>query len=435
MKKLLALLLILAMSLSLCACGIMDLIPNKYEDYENLIDLLENGNYEAAIREIEEMSREEDGDDMLQSTEPEAVTHPEYPSGEEEDLLREYYDIVSNLEAYLEYGSISIWGGGQSYDGSEALAYCCNRLQELESIDSWLAQPDYFLNRYGEALNQDRMDILSRFSILPDVKQHQTVTITDNMGNVRTGNGDYWEYASNGDVILHEQASNIDRVSHYSYSKPFTLVYNEQGQVVQKTYTEGYSDSIVAIVTYTYDENGFMVNEHLKTNYGDWDYAYSYDDQGRVSQIHWVESTWTDTPPATIDYIYDDAGRLVQEVKTQYSRWVFSEDDNPQYYANWKDVMTYVYDDAGVLVSGTYADQIWSYEGGFYSFEEYLLHERVDQYTYTCDDQGRVIKTTIIPGDDVYVAGDKTGEVYETPNYTEKIIETFYGDYYFYAAE
>lgn len=51
MKKWLALLLVMVLMLSLCACG-----SSKYEKYADLFDLLESGNYDAAKDKIDQMA-------------------------------------------------------------------------------------------------------------------------------------------------------------------------------------------------------------------------------------------------------------------------------------------------------------------------------------------------------------------------------------------
>ena len=73
MKRVITLLLVAALSVSLCACG---LLPNaqskKYEKYQTIIDSLENGNYDNAIGIIENMAQQESGsaDSETDSTKP-----------------------------------------------------------------------------------------------------------------------------------------------------------------------------------------------------------------------------------------------------------------------------------------------------------------------------------------------------------------------------
>lgn len=67
MKRMIMLVLVAAMSLSLCACISRSA---KYEKYETIIDNLEKGNYDNAISIIENMAQQGSGDSASQSTEP-----------------------------------------------------------------------------------------------------------------------------------------------------------------------------------------------------------------------------------------------------------------------------------------------------------------------------------------------------------------------------
>lgn len=69
MKRVITLLLVAALSLSLCACSLLP--NNKYQKYETIIDNLENGNYDTAIGLIENMAQQSgEADGETDSTEP-----------------------------------------------------------------------------------------------------------------------------------------------------------------------------------------------------------------------------------------------------------------------------------------------------------------------------------------------------------------------------
>lgn len=69
MKRVITLLLVAALSLALCACGLLP--NNKYQKYETIIDNLENGNYDNAIALIENMAQQSSGSESeTDPTEP-----------------------------------------------------------------------------------------------------------------------------------------------------------------------------------------------------------------------------------------------------------------------------------------------------------------------------------------------------------------------------
>lgn len=75
MKRAIALFLVAAMSLSLCACGLLPNAQSKeYEKYQTIIDNLENGNYQNAIELIENMAQQDnnnsDTDTATEDTKP-----------------------------------------------------------------------------------------------------------------------------------------------------------------------------------------------------------------------------------------------------------------------------------------------------------------------------------------------------------------------------
>lgn len=428
MKKFIAMMLVLALALGLCACGGED----KYAKYDYIDEMLYNGDYEGAVQAIYDLYQQEqnNGGDVGGDAGNE-TTEPARPTDEERELLWEYRDIVNNLNSYVTYGSISVYVDDAWVDGFRALAYYYGRLQELDVVDKWVGT-QYFEDNFSgySDINWDRQAVLDSFTIVPDMKLYQSQTKEDNMGNVSTNTRTPWDYDENGVLIRVSSPGEyyVDRISHWSNNSDACYKeYDESGRLVKETYG---ASTVYALVTYTYDDAGHLTNQHTKTNNGEQDFAYTCDDQGRVVLISWEGN---ETNKYTIEYTYDAVGHLLRE---EYTFYYYSS-----FYEAWtvssKKIMEYVYGADGILNSGSYSEQSWNFDGDYINGKwqvtgEYITQEKVNQYSYTCDGQGRVISVTVIPGNTVRVSGDNAGEILETPNYTSATIETVYGDYYIY---
>jgi YD repeat-containing protein len=244
-------------------------------------------------------------------------------------------------------------------------------------------------------------------------------TQKDNLGNVSNNSVSSWRYNADGTISYASRENGITPFTHTDYNYGWRE-YDAQGRLVKKR--SGWSlDRIDAIVTYTYDTAGNLTKEHVKTNSGEQEYTYSYAN-GRLAKIAWQKGDRSDY---TIEYFYDAAGNLVKEEWTQF--FIPYNSGVRQEYE--KKIMEYVYAN-GKRVSGTYTMQalVLNYEG----LEQPIDVESVDQYTYTCDEQGRVLTVTVIPGNTVDMYGEGKGEVVGTPGYESKTYEYTYGNYYIY---
>lgn len=424
MKKWIALLLVLVMALSLTACG-------EKERYPEIADLLDAGDYEGAVQKIVELYQASQNGGS-QATQTPGGTQPAVPTEEERNQLYEYRTILRNLNSYLEDGSISVYDDETqiSYDGTWALEYYYNKLQNLTAVDKW-AGTDYVANNISNAdeVSWDRQAVLAAFTILKDIKLKTTVSSKDNMGNQNDPSTiGRWYYDTNGVLTEMYDGRYEDIVTAWTNSSRCYFTYDDSGRITQKRY--GSADRVDMLVTYTYDDGANTVTEHVKTNSNERDYIYTYDNAGLLTQVEWNNG---ENNRYVITYTYD-AGRLVREEKINY----YYSSGYELEYKNQTWIMEYAYNAAGVLTAGTYTEEDWSidseYQGnGQYTYTEYMYRQKIDQYTYTCDAQGRVVKETIIPGNEVGTYGDDTGEIYSKPSYQSKDYETIYGDYYIYA--
>ncbi|MGN0999467.1 MAG: hypothetical protein ACI4PO_07940 [Faecousia sp.] len=433
LKKTIAILLLLAMALSLCACGANE---NKYAKYDYINEMLERGDFDGAMMAIDDLRQQAQGGSENNSNNGggEDTLPPSEPTQEEWNRLWEYYNILRNLNSYLEGSSISVYDQetDTSYSGSGALEYYYNRLSGMETIDKWVGTEYISPDRFSEEINWDRKAVLEGFVIVKDVKLSENWSKTDNMGNVSTNNHTPWTYDENGVLIRQGSEYYVDRITYSNYNDGFQPEYDDSGRLIQKKYGSG--DTVNALETFTYDAAGCLTNIHIKDNNGEHDYACTCDGQGRLTQIAWSEG-YSDF---TITYTYDAAGHLVKEEKTLYNYYDYYKKTGKFINTTW--TFEYVYD-GNNLTTGTYTYRGWGRDielnaGESVISDNYPYSEQQNRYDYTCDDAGRVIVCSVTPGNKVYIRelyGHEVGDILNTPDYANATIETVYGDYYIYS--
>ena len=412
MKRILTLCLVAVLALSLCACG-----SNPYEKYEYINKMLDEGNYEGAILAIYQLAANQNTGGNGGSE------NQEKPTEEEIKMLDQYQSIYNCLESYNGnggYADVTDKETGEFYSGQKALQFCYEKLAQLGGIDKW-ADSDYVKDdwNYQMIKNWDRQVYLDGFAVVENVILEINSTKKDNLGNVSNNSVSYWTYNADGTISYASRENGITPFTHTDYNAGWRE-YDAQGRLVKKR--SGWSlDSINAIVTYTYDAAGNLTKEHVKTNSGEQEYTYHYQN-GRLAKIAWQEGERYDY---TIEYFYDAAGNLIKEEWTEF----FVPYNSGIRQAYEKKIMEYVYAN-GKRVSGTYTMQalVMNYEGR----EQPVASESIDQYTYTCDEQGRVLTATVIPGDTVGKYGEDKGKVISKAGYESKTYEYVYGNYYIY---
>lgn len=378
MKKLMVFLLALAMVFPLCACG-----RNPYAKYEKLFQMLENGNFDGAISVIEQMK---DNPDAGQSSgnKPSGM-----PTDEEMKRIMQYNSICDFLqggEENMGYGVYVQETDRTLYD-QDALRFCYETLNELEAVDKWIGTA----HAYQGGLS--RQELLAGFTMVKDVLLTIESTGKDQMGNTFKNEPGSWDYYENGLIRRREDNHPIRHLYADSY---YEWIYDENGRLLKKEYRSG--DVLNSLITYFYDAEGKITKEVFKSNSGETEYLYTYDEKGQLAKIVWDGLYMEDT---YIQYTYDDAGRLLQEYKCF---------DLGEYSA-----MDYIYDAQGKLVSATYSSN------GYGKWTE-------DQYEYTCDEKGRVLTCKITFGE----TKNDAGEVIGKPEAVYVIHTYVYGNYYFY---
>jgi len=371
MKKLMVFLLALAMVFLLCACG-----SNPYAKYEKLFQMLENGNFDGAISVIEQMK---DNPDAGQSSgnKPSGT-----PTDEEMKLIMQYNSICSFLQGGEENMGFGVYvqEADRTVCGQEALRFCYETLNELEAVDKWIGT----VHAYQGGLS--RQELLAGFTMVKDVLLTIESTGKDQMGNTFKNEQGSWDYYENGLIRRREDNHPIRHLYEGGY---YEWIYDENGRLLKKEYRSG--DRLDSLMTYFYDAEGKITKEVFKSNSGETEYLYTYDEKGQLAKIAWDDYY--------IAYAYDDAGNLIQE-KSNRGR---------------TESMNYTYDAQGKLVSAAYTSD------GYGEWTE-------DQYEYTCDEEGRVLTCKITFGE----TKNDAGEVIGKPEAVYVIHTYVYGNYYFY---
>lgn len=412
MKKFTAMLLVLALALSLCACG-GSKEPPLDPKYEPLINALENHEYEAAYWEVEALYRQaiENGD----------IPAPSNPQQEDWELMNRYENCARWLKNYVENGSLSIWISetDTNYEGSAALAYVYEELQNLGDVDRWLAEESVDFGFDG--MVRDRQKLLDGFAIVPDQALKVTYKSVDNMGNENNGTYRLYIYDANG-VLTREYLNSASlNLINYQHAGWLHYTYDANGRIESYKIADEGSNRVDAVITPTYDDAGNKVSETMKDNSGEYLYTYTNDAEGRVTLVEWS----TKYDKYKIEYTYDADGNLDKAVK-------MSGSEQSDGTIRWANEYIYDYEYAGGVPTGmtyTYNYHSTKWDSDTRANVPYIYSTKTDTYVYTCDAQGRILTEEVTYGQTEYANGDAP----KAPDVANRTINHEYGDYYFYA--
>ena len=420
MKKVMLCLLLVALLLSLCACG-----GNPYPQYEHINQMLDAGNYEGAIRAIYLLAAGQNTNNAPDDTQT------TQPTDEEKRQLEIYCAVYRYLtEGHMYYGDSGLFYDFQTgffYTRERTLKNCYEALQNLDAVEKW-ADSEYVRNdvNFKDVPVWDCQALLADFTVIRDVVLEMKRTREDHLGNINTNTMTIWRYDTDGRLAELEGGSYANIVGFNTGSDTAWYEYDDQGRLVSQKHGYG-ANTITAICTYTYDEAGQTVTELKKTNDGEQVFTYSYKD-GRLESVSWE----TDWPARYIsEYIYDDAGNLIREETISYIQDYHYYYDVIVWAKAGAEIMEYVYVD-GLLTSGTLTTRTYVIGWEGMQKEPPVETECIDRYTYTCDSQGRVLTETIIPGNTVDCYMENNGNTISTPDYVSIVYRYTYGDYFIY---
>ena len=376
MKKAFSLILVLILCLSLCACG--SNIP------ENPSDALGNNNTEPDISPTY-MPTIPGATGIGGGTENSA----------DQALLSRYSSILACLNSAATPGeSVLIYDfdNRSQYWDQEALRYCYEQLLAMEQVDALLEQG-----------TPNRQTLLSGFTVIKDQKLSKSVKGEDNLGNVSEDNINYWTYDAEGRMNYVYDASRISEWEEmYRASGCAVFSYDEDGDLIEIKFKHPYMDTVFSILTYHYNDKKQLTYAVYKTNYEQVTYNYTFNSDGKVSKIEWI---WGNGGNIRYWITYTYEGELLKE-RVYYQ----ADIDKTAHY--WDEATVYTYNEKGHLSNSTKTVSVW--------FDNGELRERgVYNSAFVCDEQGRVIQQTDIPGPD---------DAYKSRVYT-----LHYGDYYIYS--
>jgi hypothetical protein len=418
MKKLFAIILTIVMALSATACSNSDTPAPNGE------------------------SRPATGNNKSENTTtaPEAVGEP---TEEELEQIQAYARSVSYLNDWVNGKTTNVYyydeetkkeqsstlGYGPDY-ASSVLEYHYNVIQNCPAVDKW-AGTQWASNTN---INWDRQAVLDSFTILEDVALYETAIIMDHLDNVKEN------------IVVHRyyynELSQLTELKFINYPNaigtqlPFEFIetnptesfsgnyilsyeYNENGQVTVKKVVAIGSGDVLNKITAAYNEDGTLATLTDMSNGGDTAVAtYVYDSQQRVAEIQVAIDARKDGQ-RTYTYEYDANGNLILGKLFE----IYDNDGKMEYGDSVTAEYTYTAD--GKLESCTHTFyNLHSHDGSIYT-------ETKDVYTYEYDGQGRIVKATVVPGDEIQAAN---GDVaYQgKAKYAKAEHEFVYGDYYIY---
>ena len=356
MKRFLALALVLIMGLAMTACG-------QTERYPDIADLLDAGEYENAMLAIYDL--------YIKNNPPTPTEDPE--------VERKYSTLVSALASLVHYTQNQYDLDGFRFvyfDGYEHIHY-----EGMDAV-AWLYETALELGAYKNAA-----EIAGHFTVLENVALEKVYRYTDALGNLVESSRVYYIYNAAGELVS-QSMDNGMIPDHYpcNYGTP-EYTRDENGTLTSVRYLSG--DTVNCVLDYTYGADGQLISEHYRDKDGreytvtyhcengvllraeGVPYAegsadtmtveYSYDAQGNLVKKTGIPDNWESSGSSkfvkTVQYTYDENGRVASVRKTTEFRIKAHQEDTDFALEQYQDVRewTYAYDDTGRLIQNTYA--------------------------------------------------------------------------------
>lgn len=404
MKKLFAIILAIAMALSATACAKPDSRGENGGDRPNTEHTAPTG--EPTEEELEQL---QDYADSL------AILN-DWVNGEIETVYYIDEETGEKRRSDLDFGP--------DY-ASTVLEHHYNVIQNATAVDKW-AGTEWTSD---PAVNWDRQEVLDAFTIVEDVALYETVKYLDHLDGVKDESVAV-RYHYN-QLLQLSSVHFLTTPNAWRGFAPFELVKSHPEQLFpgNRILVAEYDDSDQITAVRTENNSGGVINKSTVTYNQDSTFAaftnvtakgetttatYVYDDQLRV-----VEIQVTGQEQRVYSYEYDAKGNLITAKEVC---------NIPNNLTEHLEIVTevYSYSKDGKLESCERT------EGSYFGGE--LSYETKDVYTYECDDQGRPVKATVVPGDKMNV---KAGEVMHggEADYAKAEHTLVYGDYYIYGGK
>lgn len=372
--------LVLALSLCLGGCG-------QAERYSEIADLLDSGNYDAAIQKIEAMK----------PTEPETTVDP----ATNPDLIKlyeeEFKQVVEHLESGYSWSSLSLLvdeGGNRYYR------------DEIEK-GRWVYETAQKLAPYYP----DATAIADRFVLVENALLYWSGWSEDSLGNVNKHLGHTLTYHPDGTLVYvpdyQEFYAPADKYPS-AYGTP-EYTYDDAGRLIMLRYLD--KDFIRSVINYTYNENGDLISEHYLDHRGE-EFTITYELNEHGLPVR-AEGYPHDRLYSSVAYFtYDDQNHLIR---------IYSEIGSDEEYTRVGETTDYVYDENGHRISIRY--YATSYRNG--KPDHYF---QVAVWNYTYDESGKIIQHAYYNYGNFTADGTYVHDKLPNP----VIAEYSYGTYYCY---
>lgn len=300
----------------------------------------------------------------------------------------EIHDGKLHLERATQSQTVDRWGNMLSY--TNALGY----------------ETHYQYNAFNEVIQQElpSVSVMDEQGVSRQLKPvnyyaydelGQMIAITDANGHTF-----YKEYDAAGQIILETDAKGNSRIKHYNLLNQLDSTTNELGGMT--TYTYDAANRLISVVTpktkqnYVYDEAGQLIQQ--QNGAGD-SLRFKYDALG--NQI-----SRQDTRGFTTTYEYDDAGHKIKEIdaKGNSQTWVFDENGRLQRHKDLGNHETYYeYNVNGLLLheqstQGKNINYHYQGDGALFHYNDEARHEEA-RYSYDAEGQ-MLIKESSRAGND-----------------------------------
>ena len=304
MKKYISLLMALVLCVSLSGCfDLGSMLPgagNEYEEYEELFDLLEDEEYEAAHAYIDRLEKKasrgekEEATAALPTEAP--AMEPEMPAEAEPPV--EEMPAVSAGQQLTAIEVVTKDNLGNTSSGSvDDQFFNYDSKGRISTTDSAELQ-EFYGYEFGTwvphfVFEYDATDVVTKITVM----EHDTVValLTPNYDaqgyltstDITTNTGKFtvhFTYDSNGNRLTGERFD-----AWYETIETFAYTYDSNGRLIQCVHNDETPWNYIITTVYTYDENGFLSKtcETWHQNIFDqktWHIAtrYTCDESGRI---------------------------------------------------------------------------------------------------------------------------------------------------------
>ena len=431
MKKIIALMLVMAISLSLFGCELLkgkedpkeetptvntpetpeNNNPTDEEKYQNALALIKSGKCKEAYDILKALGNYKDAESLLAKFRMFPIYY-KYSNGTmagTEFVPDEYEESkavigANGIPTKVTYTDSELDENSCEIDFDENGRPITISVYYLGDLDEKISVT-YDENGYASKIESKDADGNTRYSI--ERKYDANGNLTDYILEFPDGSTDRitYEYDSENRIT---KMLEIDNES-YDNAILTEWVYDANGNLVKEIF--GSYNGPRYYYEYEYDENGKLISETVMNSGGLSYITYYYDENGNLARS--VEEPETENGIREIKtYVYDNNGNLIKKINDRKS-----SDGSPILY----EVHEYTYNADGLVIRD------------HYTYSNYLTPDRSYEcvYEYAYDEYGNVIKELYDYYGDVSIEELEFGFVFFADGIDEYIVE-FIMEYVYY---